>query len=262
MRRVVHPAKILSPRLFIHPARNRVSSLLKRIHSHTRQRRHILIAALAGHVTRSLARCLRRRNIQIHCLRSRVRSVRQVRVVRSLHSNGCSILIKIGLLQRKLSLPRISLITVLSTSGRNFLQTRHSLVRAVKQTTHRIQKRTVLCTSGLASDVTETVSRARHHHTVRVTCGRTGNVAPRPVRQHGGNGSVLSFLSVSHHLGTRRLRTTCRRGRRLPLRSVPRLVNRLRGRVGRTTGGLRFRRTTGCHSHVGALHSRLLNGQT
>ncbi len=241
IRRMVHPAKLLSPRVSIHPARNRVSSLVDRVGTHVTGGRHILIAALAGGVTRGLARFLGGTNVGMECVRRSVSAVRHVRVVHNLHLNSFSILINVGLLERKLSVPRISLITVLSTSGRNFLQDRASLIRAVNHTTHGTSNAIVVCTSSIAHSVRGTVHRARHHETVRGRCGVGGNVIPGAVV-----GSIHSILRVNDGIGS------------LPIGGLSHTrestrVGHLATRVHRTTGVLRFRCTTGLESGVGRL---------
>lgn len=243
IRRVVEPANLLSPRVAIGPASSRVSSLISRVGVEARHNREILIAALAGTVTRSLAACLRNFKVGIHCVRRSISAVRQVRVVHSLHLNRFSILINVGLLHRNLSVPRISLITVLSTSGRNFLHSRASLIRAVNETTEGTGNRIVVCTSYMAPSVRGTVARALHHHALRRGCGRRRNVAPRAV-----GGDIHSILRVASGRGIRN-----EDGGHLSGGRERTLVRGLATRVGRTTGLLRFRRTTCLHSGVGRL---------
>ncbi len=241
IRRVVHPAKLLSPRIRMEPARKRVRSLVLRVGRQIRGGRHILMAALAIGVTRSLATSLRNMKVGIGCVRRSVSAVRHVRVVHSLHLNRFSILMNVGLLHRNLSLPRMSLMTVLSTSGRNFLEDRDSLIRAVNHTTEGTNNGIVVCTSSMANSVRETVDRARHHHTVRVGCGRSRNVAPGAVV-----GNMHSMVRVSGgRAGGSLGRCAGHRGTRL--------VSGVAGRVERTTHRLRFRRTTCLHSGVGRL---------
>lgn len=246
-RRVVHPAKLLSPGMRIHPVRKRVSSLVKRMGGRISGGRGVLVAALAGQVTRSLARCVGRMKVQIHCLRSSVSALRHTHVVHSVHLSIFSMLMKVGLLQRNLSVPRVALMTVLSTSGRNFLHSRASLVRAVKQTTQGDRNRMVVCTSGVASSVRGTVARAGHHQAVRRTCGGRRKVAPAAV-----GGTIHSLVTMSGTMTRARIQ----------LRGSPRsvahgrlagLVARMRGRVHTTTTSLGFRRTTRLHSGVVSL---------
>lgn len=262
--RIVHPANLLSPIVRIHPALGRVSSLVRRVARHTTISRHILIAALAGHVTRRLATCLAHVKVHYGCVRDSISALRHVRVVSSLQGKLFSILVNIGLLHRKLSLPRISLITVLSTSGRNFLHSRHSLARATKHTTQGIGKGIVFCTSGVASDVHLAVSRATHEHRGRLTCGRGRNVAPG--RIVGGD---ISLITRGRRPIANRPCTCIRPRPDLITSPMIRCVGhgRLRGtvrqaggRVVRTTGGLSFVRTTRFHSRLIGLRSLLIAG--
>lgn len=266
----------------MHPIGKRVSSLLTRVGTHITGGRHTLIAALAGGVTRSLASCLLRHNVGIRCLRSSISALHHIRLLHVLHRNGVSIVINVGLLHRNLSLPRMSLITVLSTSGRKFLHSCHSLVRAVNHTTQGISNAIVVCTSRAARTVQRTVSRASHHHTGRVTCGRRRNVSPGPLV--GGVDSIGSVLTGRSISARALLRNNChgtngtngarlnipmlspgrtsghrRRvlGTNLPTRSLTSLVHRLDRRVRATTRRLRFRLTTHLHSRVQSLGGRL-----
>lgn len=264
IRRIVHPAKLLSPMVRMHPDLGRVSSLVRRVRRHVRGRRHMLIAALAGHVTRRLARCLLHGSVHYGCVRDSISALRHIGVVSRLHRNICSMLINIGLLHRNLSLPRISLITVLSTSGRKFLHSRHSLARATKHTTHGVGKGMVVCTSHVASDVGGAVSRAGHHHRGRLTCGRRRKVAPGRVRHTQGttllNGGDGRITKAARNPGTC-VRPSSSAATTSPvIRCVagPRVrgaVRHAQGLVRRTTGGLRFVRTTRCESRLLGLRS-------
>lgn len=296
MRRLVHPAKLLSPRVRIHPDRGRVSSLLSRVLAEARQSRHMLVAALAGHVTRRLARFLLGRGMGTTCVRDSITALSHIGVVGSLQTNICSMLINIGLLHRNLSLPRMSLITVLSTSGRKFLHDRHSLARATNHTTEGMGNGIVVCTSGVASDVLGAVSRATHQEDVRLGCGTSRKVAPGRVR-----GTVASTLPVNGRRRTTSNTTavgdvgdtrgtgnvvsrgdvgkTRKSERHICVRPSDTAVitspvihdvdeRRLRGDVtgaatlvGRTTGSLSFVRTTRCHSRVVQLRGRLRRGK-
>ncbi len=248
IRRVVHPAKLLSPDVIIQPAGGRVSGLVRRVVRHVSRRRHALIAALAGHVTRRLARCLLRRGVRTGCVRSSITALSHIAVVGSLEHNICSILIKIGLLHRNLSLPRISLITVLSTSGRNFLHSRHDLARATKQTTERVRNAIVVCTSRIARSVRGAVSRARQQEAVRRRCGTSRRVAPEPVA--GGN-DVSLIITASDTTPTAAISLS-----RSPVvtRVAPqrlrRLVRSAARHVATTTRRLRFLTTTRLESRI------------
>lgn len=268
IRRIVHPANLLSPIVRMHPDLGRVSSLVRRVRVHVRGRRHMLIAALAGHVTRRLARCLLGGGMHYGCVRDSISALRQIGVVSSLHRKICSILVKIGLLHRNLSLPRISLITVLSTSGRKFLHSRHSLARATKQTTQGMGKVIVVCTSGVASDVQLAVSRAGHHHRGRLTCGRRRNVAPRRV---GGTHGLSIFKGKTRARSARGNDHTCIRPSSPGVTTSPIMrcvdgtrlrgdVRHAHGLVRRTTGGLRFVRTTRCESRLLGVRSLVGRG--
>ncbi len=267
MRRIVHPANLLSPRVRIHPSGDRVSSLVRRVSRQTRHSRHILIAALAGHVTRRLGGCVRHGKIHYTCVRSSVSAFRHIRVLSKLHAKLFSILVNIGLLHRNLSLPRMSLITIVSTSGRKFLHSRHSLARATNHTTHGIGNGMVVCTSHVAGSVRVAVSRAGHHHRGRLGCGTSRGVAPAPVTDHAS--STLDNVNANgdHKRRGRDIVTTagtagasvtpgpCVRPRRLSITTSPMMGcvahSSLSGTVGgthhhvrRTTGGLSFVRTT------------------
>ena len=141
---VIRPTGIVDPPVFIRPAKNQVSDLLKQIKEEVKKKQRVLVTTLTRKSAEDLTDYLTQQGLKVKYLHYDIDTLERIEILKDLRLGTFDILIGINLLREGLDLPEVGLVAVLDADKEGFLRSEKSLIQTIGRAARNINGYVIL----------------------------------------------------------------------------------------------------------------------
>lgn len=199
---IIRPTGLVDPEIIIKPTQNQVDDLLNVIKDVVSRHQRVLVTTLTIDMSEKLTEYLKKLNIRVEYLHSKVHTLDRIQILKNLRSGEFDVLVGINLLREGLDLPEVSLVAVLDADREGFLRSETSLMQIAGRAARNIDGKVIFYADKITNAINKTVAETNRRREIQIKYNKDHNIIPQTIIKNIKQDSNLlkKFSKISMNL--------------------------------------------------------------
>ncbi len=178
---VIRPTYILDPEIILKSSNGQIDDLYFEIKKQVERNEKTLVTTLTIKMSEDLTDYLKKMNIKVKYLHSKINSLERMQILRDLRCNKFDVLVGVNLLREGLDLPEVSLVAILDADKEGFLRSERSLIQTSGRAARNINGRVILYADKITKSIEKLIEKTTKRREIQKRYNTLNNLTPKTI---------------------------------------------------------------------------------
>lgn len=178
---VIRPTYILDPEIILKSSNGQIDDLYFEIKKQVEGNEKTLVTTLTIKMSEDLTDYLKKMNIKVKYLHSKINSLERMQILRDLRCNKFDVLVGVNLLREGLDLPEVSLVAILDADKEGFLRSERSLIQTSGRAARNINGRVILYADKITKSIEKLIEKTTKRREIQKRYNTLNNLTPKTI---------------------------------------------------------------------------------
>ncbi len=178
---IIRPTGLLDPIVKVRPTNGQVDDIYAEIVERTKKNERVLITTLTIKMSEDLTAYLKKLDIKVAYLHSKIKSLERLEILRDLRLGKYDVLVGINLLREGLDLPEVSLVCILDADKQGFLRSERSLIQTIGRAARNASGMVIMYADTISPSMQEAIEETARRRAIQEEYNKEHNIIPKTI---------------------------------------------------------------------------------
>lgn len=180
---IIRPTGLIDPKIIIKPTKNQIDDLIEEIRLCVQKKQRILVTTLTIEMSEKLTEYLKKLNIRVEYLHSKIHTLERVEILKNLRSGEFDVLVGINLLREGLDLPEVSVVAILDADREGFLRSETSIIQISGRAARNIDGKVILYADTITNSIKNALAETNRRRLKQLEYNKKHNITPKSIEK-------------------------------------------------------------------------------
>jgi excinuclease ABC subunit B len=190
---IIRPTGLIDPEIIVKPTLNQVDDVVEQVNRIVERKERVLITTLTIKMAEQLADYLKKLDIKVQYIHSKIDTLERVKILHSLRKGEYDVLVGINLLREGLDLPEVSLVAILDADKEGFLRSKRSLIQISGRAARNVNGTVIMYADNITDSMRFAIDETNRRRTIQQKYNTDNNITPESVKRKISDDSKLLY---------------------------------------------------------------------
>lgn len=178
---IIRPTGLLDPKIEVRPTLGQVDDIYSEIVKRANKNERVLITTLTIKMSEDLTAYLKKLDIKVAYLHSKIKSLERLEILRDLRLGKYDVLVGINLLREGLDLPEVSLVCILDADKQGFLRSERSLIQTIGRAARNANGMVIMYADTVSPSMQEAMDETSRRRMIQEEYNKEHHIIPKTI---------------------------------------------------------------------------------
>ena len=180
---IIRPTGLLDPEIIIRPSKTQVDDVIGELNKIIENNERALVTTLTIKMSEQLTEYLKKMNIKVQYLHSKIDTLDRVKILHSLRKGEFDVLVGINLLREGLDLPEVALVAILDADKEGFLRSEKSLIQVAGRAARNINGKVIMYADRITKSIKSALTITNRRRKIQLEYNEKNNITPQSIKR-------------------------------------------------------------------------------
>ena len=178
---IIRPTGLLDPKITVKETDGQIEDLINNINERVAKKERVLVTTLTKKMAEELTSYLEEKGIKVRYMRSDIKALDRLEIIRELRLGKFDVLVGINLLREGLDIPEVSLVAILDADKEGFLRSERSLIQTIGRAARNSEGQVIMYADELTDSMENAIRETNRRRKIQEEYNTKHGIVPKSI---------------------------------------------------------------------------------